>query len=190
MVTTKKSVRCTKPALEVLEERSLPSFLLSGALNQLAQPLNNMVADLNAAKTALTTEQTELVILELNGSAKISPVAQFFAQGAATYQQMLNDVHSIAATSTADLALIKTAAVAELMQGDPMDFLVLNLGPAFGIDVTTPLTTPVDQANTTLHSVQSIVNQTYLVTAEGKTINLPSIASQTTPPGQTHRFYI
>jgi hypothetical protein len=149
-----------------------------------------MVADLNAAKTALTTEQTELVILELNGSAKISPVAQFFAQGAATYQQMLNDVHSIAATSTADLALIKTAAVAELMQGDPMDFLVLNLGPAFGIDVTTPLTTPVDQANTTLQSVQSIVNQTYLVTAEGKTINLPSIASQTTPPGQTHRFYI
>ena len=76
MVTTKKSVRCTKPALEVLEERSLPSFLLSGALNQLAQPLNNMVADLNAAKTALTTEQTELVILELNGSddAEANPV--------------------------------------------------------------------------------------------------------------------
>jgi hypothetical protein len=183
MMTSKKSVRFTKPSLEVLEGRSLPSFLMSGAVNQLAQPMNNMVADLNAARTALTTAQTALLFEQLPVSTPPTIVAQNFAHGAAAYQRMLNDVHLIAATSTADLAFIKAAAVAELMQGDPMDFLVVNLGPAFGIDVTTPLTTPVDQANTTLQSVQSIVNQTYFnVGLTGQKFNLPSMASQTTAP--------
>ncbi|HTU90114.1 MAG TPA: hypothetical protein VMF69_08575 [Gemmataceae bacterium] len=41
------NVRFIKPMLEKLEERALPSFLLSGnAVSQLATPLNNMVTDM------------------------------------------------------------------------------------------------------------------------------------------------
>ncbi len=185
MMTTKKSSRFTKPSLEVLEGRSLPSFLLSGAVNQLAQPLNNMVADLNAAKTALTTAQTAVFNEQFNQDS-VATVAQNFAHGVAAYQRMLNDVHSIAATSTADLAFINMAAAYEFQHGDSMDLLVLQFGPQFGLNVTTPLTTPVGQANTTLQSVQSIVNQTYHNVGPSFPVNmefnLPSIASQTTTP--------
>jgi hypothetical protein len=185
MMTTKKSARFTKPGLEVLEGRSLPSFLLSGAVNQLAQPLNNMVTDLSAAKTALTTSQTALFNEQFNQDS-VATVAQNFAHASAAYQRMLNDVHSIAAVSTADLAFINMAAQYEFQHGDPMDLLVLQFGPQFGINVTTPLTTPVGQANTTLQSVQSIVNQTYQHVGPSVpvnvTFNLPSIASQTTTP--------
>jgi hypothetical protein len=185
MMTAKKSVHFVKPALEALEGRSLPSFLLSGAVAQLAQPMNNMLTDLNSAKTALTSVQTALFNEQFNQDS-VATVAQNFAKGAADYQRMLNDAHSIAATSVADLAFINAAAAYEFQHGDPMDYLVLHYGPLLGINATAPLTTPVGQANTTLQSVQTIANQTYHNVGPSFPVNmefnLPSIASQTTTP--------
>ncbi|HWG43724.1 MAG TPA: hypothetical protein VN688_13130 [Gemmataceae bacterium] len=137
------SIHSVKPCLETLEGRCLPSFVLGGAINQLAQPLNAMVADMNSAKADLAVQFNVLH----GGTATNAQADEAFGKGSADWQRMLNDQHAITLTSSADVAFINAVALTEFVQGDAIDLIVLRFGGIFGLHPTNALTNPVTQAN-------------------------------------------
>ncbi|HEY7152480.1 MAG TPA: hypothetical protein VH575_00840 [Gemmataceae bacterium] len=154
-----RTTHFVKPMLEQLEERAQPSFLLSGAVQQLATPLNNMVKDMQSAQTDLNTQFT----LIKNGTAPANTFAgaeTTAAKAIADWQRILNDSAAITATSNADLAFIRAAAFAVAGEGDPTDAIILFIGPLIGFNPTSALTTPVTQANNIVNdpTLQMIVN--------------------------------
>lgn len=155
-------IHSIKPMLEQLDERVQPSFLLSGnVVQQMAQPLNNMVADMQSAKTDLKVQYQTIVSFgsESTSSPNFThdlPIAETaYGRAVGDWQRILTDQHAILAVSKADVAFLNAAAFAEFSQGDATDLLVLEFGPSFGLNVTTPLTNPVSQTN-------SIVNDATL----------------------------
>jgi hypothetical protein len=162
------SILNAKPCLESLEERCMPSFLLGGAVGQLAQPLTAMVADMNAAKTDLATQFHTLTTIGTGGGTTAQGQAEVaFGKGSADWQRMLNDQHAITATSKADVAFINAVALSEFAQGDAIDLIVLRFGGIFGIHPTNQFTDPVTQANNIINdtTVQNEVNTDFFFTS-------------------------
>ncbi len=148
------TIHSVKPCLEQLEQRDQPSLLLSGnAVPQLAQPLNNMVQDMQNARTDLKTEYQTIVSFGIESVANPHftadlPVAETaYGRAVGDWQRIVSDQHAIQAISNADVTFIATVAFSEFSQGDATDLVVLKYGPAFGINATAPLTNPVTQAD-------------------------------------------
>jgi archaellum component FlaG (FlaF/FlaG flagellin family) len=147
-------IHSVKPMLEQLDERALPSFLLSGnVVPQMAQPLNNMVADMQSASADLKTQYQTIVSFGIEDSSNPNfttdlPVAETaYGKAVGDWQRILTDQHAIQAVSNADLTFLSTVAFMEFSQGDATDLLVLKFGPQLGLNATAPLTNPVSQAN-------------------------------------------
>jgi hypothetical protein len=181
--------RSVKPNLERLEGRDLPSFLFGGAINTLAAPLNRKLADMQTEKNDLTTVQARLVtdVNAITGQhtgqhrPEYSRIAQDYGRACADFRQMVVDQRAIKDESTQDVAFVNAAAMAEAFEGDATDFILLNFGSLFGFgSFTNALTSPVSTADSTVQSVNTIVNRTYTNVGGkgGQTFNLPSIASQ------------
>jgi hypothetical protein len=165
-----------KPQLEALEDRFQPSFLLGGnTVQQMAQPLNAIVADmkttandltaaLNNAHNAVTQQQ-----LGLNLTVAVSD-----------YQRLLTEQHSVQATSAADQSFINTVAFAEFQAGDTTDLVVLYFGKTLNLDPIKSLTDPVDQANGIMQSsdVQTDITR---MTQEFTLFGQPVISYTQTP---------
>lgn len=154
------TARFVKPTLEQLEERSQPSVLLFGnGVQQLAQPLNNMVSDMKSASTDLQSQFN--LIKNVQAPANTFPGAEVTANKAvADWQRILNDSAAIKATVNADLLFIRAVAFSEFQAGDPTDLIILTFGPLLGFNPTKALTDTVTQANNILNdpTLQSIVN--------------------------------
>lgn len=177
-----KNVRWGKPCLEVLEGRSLPSVLLSGAVGQMAQPLNNMVADMQSAATDLKTQVTPI----LNNTAPANTYAGAeinFGKAVADWQRILVDQHAIQAVSSADVNALHAIAFAEFQAGDPTDLILLNFGHFFNFDPTKALTDPVTKANNIVNdtTLQNLVN-TNLHNINFHVDSTNTIAQETTVP--------
>ena len=157
-----KSVSFIKPMLEQLEERAQPSFLFgSNAIQQLAQPLNNMVTDMTNAQNDLGAQfaklQANSAAAGTNTFAGAEKVAEIMVSD---WQRILSEAAAINATVNADVAFINTVAFSEFTNGDSLDLIILRFGPAIGFNPLTPLTNTVTQANNILNNPnsQSIVN--------------------------------
>ena len=172
------NVRFFKPMLEKLEDRALPSFLLSGnAVSQLATPLNNMVNDMKSASTDLQAQFT--LIKNNTAPANTFAGAEVVANMAISdWQRILNDSAAIKALSGAYQNAISTIVFAEFQGGDSLDLIILNFGSFFGLHPLKPLTDPVTQANNILTdpTLQNIVNTNLH--------NLNSHVDSTTPIAQ------
>jgi hypothetical protein len=153
------NVRFVKPMLEQLEDRIQPSFLLGGAVQQLATPLNNMVTDMNNASTDL---QAQFTLIKNNTAPAntYSGAEVVETKAVADWQRILNDSAAINATVPVLQTFIQTAAFSEFQAGDKTDVLVLFFGSFLGINPLQPLTATVTQANNILNNstLQSIVN--------------------------------
>lgn len=149
-----------KPMLEKLEDRALPSFLLSGnVVSQLATPLNNMVADMKSASTDLQAQFA--LIQNKTAPANTFAGAELVADKAvADWQRIVTDSSAITALSKNYQAVISSIALAEFQAGDSLDLIILNFGSVFGLHPLDPLTTPVAQANKIVNdpTLQGIVN--------------------------------
>src|SRR5690348_13409587 len=135
-----------KPKLEQLEDRVQPSFLLSGAVQQLTPPPNNILTDMKNASTDLQAQFT----LIKNNTAPTNTFAgaEVTADMAvADWQRILNDSAAIKATVNAELAFIRAVAFAEFSEGDSTDAILVLFGPVIGFDPTKTLTNDVTQAN-------------------------------------------
>jgi hypothetical protein len=179
-----RDARFIQPTLEALEDRDLPSILLSDAIDLLLQPMRHMIDDLNIAMGPLRSAQAALVA-EQGNPTPANVVAENFATAAAYYQRILNDQHAIAATSATDLAFVTAISLIEFQNGDPIDLFLVEFGPLFGFFQVSSLSGPASTADSIIHlpSVQDMVNQSYTnLGPAGATFNLPSIASQVTAP--------
>jgi hypothetical protein len=175
------NTRVVKPSLEKLEDRIQPSFLLNGAVQQLATPLNNIVSDMKSASTDLQAQFT----LIKNNTAPTNTFAgaEVVANKAvADWQRILNDSAAIKAIVSAEQTFIRAAAFGEAAAGDTTDLLILFLGPLLGIDPTKALSDTVTQANTILNdpTLQGIVN-TNLHTLNTHVDSTTPIAQETFP---------
>lgn len=163
-----------KPELEQLEDRIQPSFLLSGAVQTLATPLNNMVTDMKNAANDIKTVQFpaltafgEESVSSPTFTAHLPGEETAYGKAIGDWQRILTDQHAIQALSAADVSFLNAVALTEAASGDVTDFIILRFGPIFGINVTAPLTTPVNQA-------ASVVADTTLqadITADPATIS-------------------
>jgi S-adenosylmethionine:tRNA-ribosyltransferase-isomerase (queuine synthetase) len=125
---TKHSV---KPKLEELEGRDLPSFLLfGGGVAGLEQPLAKVIDDMKAAGTDLS-KQFQTITGTPVTIANIGQKEAAYGTAVADYQRIWNDHATVTAMGTADLAFVKAVAQAELTEGDPIDFILLNFGSLF-----------------------------------------------------------
>lgn len=152
-------VRSVKPILERLEDRIQPSFLLAGAVQQLAKPLNNTLSDMQSASTDLQAQFT--LIKNQTAPANGYAGAQMTQNKAvADWQRILNDSAAIKATVNTEAAFIHAAAFAELAEGDNTDAILLVFGPLFGFNPINALTDIVPQADkiVTDPTLQKIVN--------------------------------
>lgn len=177
------SVRFAKPMLEKLEDRALPSFLMSSNIvADLAKPLNNMVTDMKSASTDLQAQFT--LIKNNTAPTNAFPGAEVVAdQAVADWQRILNDSASIKAVVNAETAFIRAAAFAELSTGDTTDAILLFFGPLLGFDPLKALTSTVTQADTILNdpTLQNIIN-TNLHTLNGHVDSTTPIAQVTVTP--------
>lgn len=179
-MTRNSGIRTVRPTLECLETRDLPSFLLTGALNNVVQPLQNINKDLNDAANAVKNAFTALTADKSNGTTS-AQVALDFSAGVSSYQRVLNDQHSIIAESAGITAFVNTVAVTEFLSGDALDLIILDFGAIFNIRPLQPLQDLVSSANSAVNSLQSDVTASWSGLGSAG-INLPSIASQVTTP--------
>ncbi len=174
-----KNIRYVKPSLEQLEGRDMPSFLLSGAVAQLAAPFNAVNTDLTNSSNALKTDYSAII-------SASSPGAEEVAIGKATadWARMQNDQHIISAASSAAIGFINAVALTEFQNGDPLDLIVLDIGPLIGLHVTSALTNPVNQANATVNdpTIQSDVNTNLATVAPFVPLSSLTIAQEAPPP--------
>jgi hypothetical protein len=161
-----------KPMLETLEDRVQPSFL-PFLTQTLATPLNNIVNDMNAAKTTLTATQAKIQpdITAATTVTAVNTLINDFSVATAAFQRILNDQHAVDALSKADVNFMNLAT---LTSQDPNDFFTFLF--FFQRQLTDPMTT----ADGIASSVSGIANTTYTANAIG--VTAPSIASQTTTP--------
>lgn len=170
------------PQLEPLEDRNYPSFLLAGTVQQfLVPPVSAAVVDMQQASGDLQ--------LQFNLLASFSPPNNT-PQGAVTtfgrmvgdWQRVLSDRAAVQAVVATDTLFIQAAAQATANEGDPIDRLVLQFGPLFGINPLAPLNNLAAQANAIASNPQSqfIVNSNLL--AFNPLVQTPApIATLTTP---------
>lgn len=182
--------RFVKPCLEMLENRDLPSLLLSnpGAIAQFVTPLNNVANDFNGAKNDLAAQ---VASLPANGSTIANPaqIGQTFAKATADFQRMLNDQHGLDLVAKVDVAFFGAVALQEAQQGDPIDLIVLDFGKFFGLNITSQFTNPASSADNAVNSatVQNEVTagHNYLIFAPPTSFvpfDLGTIQASTTLP--------
>jgi hypothetical protein len=155
-----------KPQVERLEGRDLPSFLLQGGTNTLLQPLKNMVTDMQTTQADLNTQFNFLVSRSTNttppptnNNAQLGQIGVAWGKATADWQRMLNDRASVVALTTADLAFINGAVLAEAFEGDALDFFLWNF-PFFG-DFKAPFNgtnSPMAQSNAIITGT-TVLNQ-------------------------------
>lgn len=168
--------RFSRPTLELLEARDLPSFLFPGtAVSNLVQPLNAINQDLQNHKADLLNV-VNTTLLPNNTPFPPGNAGQSFAKAVQDFQSMLNDQHTIDALVKMDLAFIKAAASSELSSGDPIDFIVLNFGSLFGINVTSQFTNVATAAD---NAVNDPTVQNDVATSWTYTLPLPNVGSFT-----------
>lgn len=179
------NVRFVKPRLEELEERAQPSFLLgTNAVQQLAEPLNNMVTDMNNAATDL---KAQFAAIQANNAASgtntYAGAEKVETMAVGDWQRILNDSAAIKATVNADMNFIQTAAFAEFQAGDSLDLAVLLFGHFVGLEPTKPLSDAVTQATDIFNdpTLQNIVG-TNLHTVNFHVENTTPISGVTVPP--------
>ena len=179
-MTRNSGTRTFRPSLERLETRDLPSFLLTGALNQVIQPLQNINKDLNDAANAVKGAFNALTADKSNGASS-AQVALDFSAGVSSYQRALNDQHTISAGSAAIQAFINIVVIAEFQSGDVIDIIIIDFGSFFNLHPLQPLQNVVANANSTVGGLQSMVSPTWSGLGSAS-LSLPSIASQVTTP--------
>ena len=159
------NVRFVKPMLEQLEERLQPSFLLAGAVQQqFLPPLQAVLTDMQTSKTNLQTNFTKLTAPGMVTSQ--SEAETQYAAGAANFSSMVNDQHAITAMVNMDNAFIRAAALAEFMEGDTTDEILVLFGPLIGFNPTSSLTDVQTQANNLINGkdVQTWINTDFSAT--------------------------
>jgi len=144
-----------------LEERSQPSFLLAGTVNSfLVPPLSAMVADQQQATADLQFQFTTLQNFFVSPANTVPGANTVVSRMVGDWQRVLTDRAAVTAVAAADTLFIQAAARATASEGDPIDMLVLQFGPAFGFNPLAPLASLSNQANAAVSNPQSqfIVN--------------------------------
>ena len=165
------NVRFAKPMLEQLEDRVTPTVLFgpTSVVNTMLTGVNNVLADMKTAQSNLRTDFTNAVsALTANPNGdNVRLWSHPFGKAVADYQQILSDQASIHQMVTTDNAVLQGVAVAELINGDPVDFIVLTFFPNSGFNPATQLKNVQNQADQirTDTTVQNEVNFTFLLRA-------------------------
>lgn len=150
-----------KPVLEQLEERAQPSILLFGnTVQSMAQPLNNMVKDMQAAQADLKTQFGNLQTNTLPPPGSFNGAEQVLVKMVGDWQRILNDSAAVKAISSVDLNVINNIAFSEFASGDTTDLFILAFGPLFGFTPTKAISDTVTEANGILNdpTLNNIVN--------------------------------
>jgi hypothetical protein len=163
-MTRNTTARFVKPMLEILEDRVTPTVLLgnSPVINAMLTGVNNVLSDMKTAQTNLKTDFTTAVTtLTANPNGdNVRAWSHPFGKAVADYQQILSDQASIHQMVTTDNAVLQGVAFAELINGDPVDFIVLTFFPNSGFNSATQLKNVQNQADQirTDTTVQNEVN--------------------------------
>jgi hypothetical protein len=163
------NVRFVKPMLERLEDRVTPTVLFgpTNVVNTMLTGVNNVLADMKTAQINLKTDfNTAVTTLTTNPNGdNVRAWSHPFGKAVADYQQILSDQASIHQMVTTDNAVLQGVAVAELIGGDPVDFIVLTFFPNSGFNPATQLKNVQNQADQirTDPTVQSEVNFVFLL---------------------------
>jgi len=182
------NVRSNRPALEELEDRAMPSVLLSGVFNPLLTNLQNLNSDLSAAKSDLALQVTTIKSLAPPTTFSITnemTSTSAYAKATADLQRILTDQQAIKVNAGLYSTLVTATATAELGEGDFFDFFILNFGAFFGLgglNPTSQFQTQVTNANSAVSDsvFQAAITSTTLVDNLGIPYN--PIANNATPP--------
>jgi len=150
--------------LEQLEDRVTPTVLLgnSQVISAMTQGLNNVLNDMKTAQGHLAVDFNQAV-LKLGTNPNGDDVRSWshpFAIAVGDFQQILQDQAAIHQMVTTDQAVLKAFATAELIDGDPIDFLILTFFPNSGFNSANQLTDIQKQADQIANdpTVQNEVN--------------------------------
>ncbi|HEY7426614.1 MAG TPA: hypothetical protein VH682_20430 [Gemmataceae bacterium] len=142
-----RTERFVKPKLEELEDRALPSFLLfGGGVTALEQPIGKVVADMKTAGTDLAT-QFKSITSSTATLANLGTKEAAYGTAISDYQRIWNDHSTVTVMVNASLSFVKGVAQAELLEGDPIDFILLNFGNLFNFRPTDSLTNDMQQSD-------------------------------------------
>jgi len=163
------TVRFVKPMLENLEDRVTPAILLgpSTVVNTMLTDVNNVLSDMKTAQVNLKTDFTNATIALTatpNGD-NVRAWSHPFGKAVADYQQILSDQATIHQMVATDTAVLQGVAIAELINGDPVDFIILTFFPNSGFNPITKLKDVQNQADQirTSTEVQNEVNFVFLL---------------------------
>jgi len=180
-----RTARFVKPMLEDLEVRDNPSFVFSGAISGLEQPIAKIVADMTAAGNDLVTQFKAITNGPTLNNTQLAQREGFYGKAVADYQRIFNDHNTVTAMVNADTTFIKAAAMAELTEGDPIDFILLNFGSLFGIRPLDPLTNDMTQSDQFWNGGQLTGDLTTDINTNFNTPTLFLFTTQTIKQGAT-----
>jgi hypothetical protein len=167
-----------RPCLEQLEDRAMPSFLLGGAVTQLAAPLQAMVKDMQTAQAHLKSDLISGANAVSNNN--LQGARHFFAVAVGDFQQLLTNQHAIKAASSVDQNFVRAAAMAEFQSGDSLDLVILTFGKMIGLDPMKALTDPAAQADNIVQS-QDVQGDISFMTQIATVGGIPVIQDVTLP---------
>lgn len=143
-MTRNSNFRSVKPRLEALEDRCLPSFLLSQTtVVEISTAMNHMVTDMQKQATDLQNKYTFLQ----NNSMSPTQAQNVYGQMASDWTRMTQDHTAVNNLQQTSITVINIIVVAEAQEGDPIDWIILHFGSLFGMHPLSPLDTPVNNAN-------------------------------------------
>ncbi len=162
------NARSVKPMLENLEDRLQPSVLLgSNVVPTMVNQVNTVLTDMQHAQVKLSTDfNASVSALGTNPNGdNVRAFVHPFGKAVADYQQILNDQATIHLMVSTDNAVLQGVASAELMSGDPIDFVILSFFKGTSLDPTTQLTHVQAQADQILQdpTLHSEVNNTFFL---------------------------
>jgi len=167
-MSRKLNTRLVKPMLERLEDRLQPSVLLGGqVVPTMVNQVNTVLTDMQHAQVKLTTDYNAAVTA-LGPNPNGDNVRQFvhpFGKAVADYQQILNDQATIHLMVSTDNTVLHEVASAELISGDPIDFVILSFFKGSSFDPTTQLTHVQTQADQILQdpTLNTEINNTFFL---------------------------
>jgi hypothetical protein len=171
-MSRKLNTRLVKPMLERLEDRLQPSVLLGGqVVPTMVNQVNTVLTDMQHAQVKLTTDYNAAVTA-LGANPNGDNVRQFvhpFGKAVADYQQILNDQATIHLMVNTDNTVLREVASAELISGDPIDFVILSFFKGTSFDPTTQLTHVQNQADQILQdpTLHTEINNTFFLRTPG-----------------------
>jgi hypothetical protein len=170
-MTRNTTARFVKPMLENLEDRVTPTVLFgpTSVVNTMLTGVNNVLADMKTAQSHLNFDFNNAVTaLTANPNGdNVRLWSHPFGIAVGDFQQILSDQASIHQMVTTDNAVLNGVAIAELINGDPIDFIILRFFPNSGFNSATQLTNVQNQADQirTDPTVQNEVNFVFLLRA-------------------------